>query len=48
MSENPAIHRHPSGDIDIALPSGEPETSTESTDNISDGAPPDSKQGQPG
>jgi len=25
MSNNPAIHRHPSGDVDIAVPQDEPE-----------------------
>jgi len=27
MSDNPAIHRHPSGDVDIALPVDEQEPS---------------------
>ncbi|WP_157845319.1 MULTISPECIES: hypothetical protein [Pseudofrankia] len=27
MSVNPAIHRRPSGDVDIALPTDEPEPS---------------------
>jgi hypothetical protein len=25
MTNNPAIHRHPSGDVDIAVPQDEPE-----------------------
>jgi hypothetical protein len=29
MSGNPAIHRRPSGDVDIALPQDEPEATAE-------------------
>jgi hypothetical protein len=36
MSENPAIHRHPSGDVDIALPHDDPDTPTVRGDDASD------------
>jgi hypothetical protein len=32
MAGNPAIHRRPSGDVDIALPADEPEASREAFD----------------
>jgi hypothetical protein len=32
MAGNPAIHRRPSGDIDIALPADEPDASREAFD----------------
>jgi hypothetical protein len=31
MTNNPAIHRRPSGDVDIAVPQDEPEQARDST-----------------
>jgi hypothetical protein len=38
MSVNPAIHRRPSGDVDIALPLDEPEPSREASPRASNNA----------
>ncbi|WP_322753155.1 hypothetical protein [Frankia sp. Cas3] len=47
MSENPAIHRHPSGDVDIALPHDDPDATAVNGDDSSDEALPDSGRGRP-
>ncbi|WP_165486008.1 hypothetical protein [Frankia sp. Cppng1_Ct_nod] len=48
MTENPAIHRHPSGDVDIALPNDEPEADAVRSDAPADNTPTDSGKAQPG
>ncbi|WP_322750023.1 MULTISPECIES: hypothetical protein [unclassified Frankia] len=47
MSENPAIHRHPSGDVDIALPHDDPDATAVNGDDSSDEPLPDSGRGRP-
>jgi hypothetical protein len=48
MSENPAIHRHPSGDVDIAVPHDDPDTPAVRGDDTSDESFTDSEAQRPG